>query len=259
MRTAVQIQQGAVFSQLTVVRPSTRPKYFVCLCECGVRKEVRGDHLRTGKILSCGCFKARTARERALAGVMGDRVTHGASRTPAYTSWLAMRQRCNNKKSNAYRYYGGRGIRICERWQHFPNFLADMGQPGKGQEIDRINNDGHYEPRNCRWASRSDQQNNRRANRRIKIGGVTRTIAEWSRLSGIHHNTLTQRIDNGYPSGLLLSRKRLVGHPTKLTAKDVRAIRKSKDGGTILARRYGVSPGNITAIRQRRSWKDLPG
>ena len=253
------IEAGTVFGQLTVLRPSKRELHYVCRCSCGTVKDVRKDHLRGGKIVSCGCYKDRAASKRAKAGVMSKaNVTHGASRSRAYTAWLSMRQRCNNPNAFAYSDYGGRGIRICKRWDDFANFLADMGQPGKSRTLERIDNNRGYDPENCRWASRREQQNNRRVNRLVKFRGTTRTVAEWSRLTGIHHNTISQRLDKGLPVTVVLSPERVAG-PSKLTPDDVRAIRRVTDiPGSVLARGYGVSPANIVAIRQRRSWADLP-
>lgn len=93
------------------------------------------------------------------------RLTHGMSRTPIYESWKAMRKRCLNPNAPKYRLYGGRGITICERWDYFENFREDMGERPIGLSLDRIDNDGNYEPGNCRWATQKEQQNNRSNNK----------------------------------------------------------------------------------------------
>jgi hypothetical protein len=186
----------ADFGKLTVLGTDpTDERYRLCRCECGNEKRVRRDHLRTGKTISCGCERARLSSVRLRE--RGPHVKHGASKTRAYGTWLAIKQRCFNPRAFAYKDYGGRGITVCDRWLNFDNFLADMGQPGPGETIERIDNDAGYEPGNCRWATRREQQNNRRSNRRLTVKGETHTIAEWSRISGVHHNTLTQRIDAG--------------------------------------------------------------
>lgn len=189
------------FGSLTVVGPDTEgsERYRVCRCDCGTEKRVRLDHLRTGKIVSCGCVKARKASERAHI-LHAASTTHGATGTRAHKIWMSMRQRCNNPNSRFFAYYGGRGIHVCEQWNaSFESFLADMGQPAPDQEIDRIDNDRGYEPGNCRWATRQEQQNNRRVNRFVTYQGETHTISEWSRLTGIHRNTLDLRLASGIP------------------------------------------------------------
>jgi hypothetical protein len=127
---------------------------WACVCDCGNRKTVSSSNLRRSLIKSCGCLQA------------ANRLFHGHStrthRTRAYTCWSHMKSRCSNEKHPQYEDYGARGISVCERWMDFPNFLADMGEPQPGLSIDRINNDGNYEPGNCRWATQSEQNANRR-------------------------------------------------------------------------------------------------
>ena len=112
-----------------------------------------------GKILRERVVHCRDCSSQ-LAGTANKR--HGKSETREYAAWTAMRERCRNPKAHNYRWYGGRGIRVCERWDSFENFLADMGERPKGHSIDRKENDGDYEPGNCRWATKSEQSNNRR-------------------------------------------------------------------------------------------------
>jgi hypothetical protein len=106
-----------------------------------------------------------------------------------------MKGRCQNPNNHKYPIYGARGIKVCDRWQKFENFLADMGErPSKKYSIDRIDNDGHYTPDNCRWADRYEQQNNTRRNRLITINGETKTMSQWGRQFGISPDTIWNRI-----------------------------------------------------------------
>ncbi|MDE4297182.1 hypothetical protein PXK56_18520 [Phaeobacter gallaeciensis] len=125
--------------------------------------------------------------------------------TKAYQAWNSMKQRCMNAKSKDYPRYGGRGIKICDRWLSFENFLADMGEKPRDMTLDRIDNDGDYEPGNCRWASARTQSNNRRSNHCLTYEGKTQTLSEWSRETGIEKATLLNRIKNGWDTKAVLT------------------------------------------------------
>ena len=125
---------------------------------------------------------------------------HGCSRkNPEYNAWSDLKARCLNSKHESYKNYGARDIKVCDRWQEsFENFIADMGnRPGPGFSIDRINNNGDYEPSNCRWATTLEQNNNKSVNRNITYLGETHTITEWGRLLGFKRNVLDDRLKNG--------------------------------------------------------------
>lgn len=126
--------------------------------------------------------------------VVGGQVTHGQSRTPEYKVWIAIKERCYNPNSEKYSLYGGRGIRVCDRWRHsFQNFINDMGKrPSPKHSLDRFpnNNTGHYEKENCRWATQKEQTGNTRKNIWIECGGQKMIQADWARYLGLRDGTL---------------------------------------------------------------------
>ena len=197
MAAAIELA-GRRFGLLTALKrdPGAKPARYAVRCDCGVEKSVRADHLRERKVISCGCEHRRRAKERA-SNLDAYRTTHGASKTPAYSVWHGMKGRCENPNDPAFDRYGARGIKMCDRWQNFSNFLADMGQPPIGLTIERENNDGPYEPSNCRWATRKEQQNNRSCNRSYTLNGRTQNLTQWAAEAGLSRNTVDQRLSSG--------------------------------------------------------------
>lgn len=178
-----------VYGNYTVLGPANPPtrnghRVWQCLCACGNIRNVPGGDLR----------RAATSKCRSCA-----KRTHGhtvGSVSVEYTTWASMKARCYNTAVNRYDDYGGRGIEVCERWREsFENFYEDMGDRPEGCTIDRRDNDGNYEPGNCRWESQQVQQNNRRNNVHVTHDGQTLTVADAARHYGLTPNTLRYRLN----------------------------------------------------------------
>lgn len=162
------------------------------ICDCGSEKVAGIKRVRSGNTTSCGC---------AFSDMMSERnSTHGlsASHPREYRSWKDMRARCRNPNDTDFKDYGGRGISVCQRWDSFADFFADMGIRPKGATLDRINTDGDYTPSNCRWASATTQANNKRSNRKLTINGETKTLQEWCRIHGLDHSKVRYRLSRGW-------------------------------------------------------------
>lgn len=164
---------------------------WLCKCDCGNESIIDGCNLVRGVSQSCGCLRKEVLGVRQR--------THGESHSAEFHCWQGMKTRCTNRRRTAYKNYGGRGIKVCERWLYFENFLADMGRrPGHGMTIERINNDGDYEPGNCRWAPRREQNRNSRQNVHLKFMGERKIVAEWSAKTGIKSSTIRARLSAGW-------------------------------------------------------------
>jgi len=188
--------EGRVFGRLTVLGYAGFDKRTQWYCECECKNIIVRDGclLLKGVTSSCGCFRRDKTSEKST--------THGhANRgrtSDIYRTWLRMKSRCYNKRNKDYHHYGGRGIIICERWMFFPNFYNDMGDKPSGLSIERIDNNGNYEPGNCRWATQKEQCNNQRTNRILEFNGMSKTTSQWADELGIKSVIISKRLFNGW-------------------------------------------------------------
>lgn len=164
-------------------------KVWFCLCDCGGFKDVSSTSLRSGKTKSCGCLHKE--RARSMRRTHGS-TSGGASRT--YRIWSGILSRCRTPSATGYANYGGRGIKICERWLAFENFLDDMGECPEGYSIDRLNVDGDYCPENCRWTTTNEQARNTSRTRYVLVGGVRRVARDVAAENGISESAFKKRL-----------------------------------------------------------------
>ncbi len=179
---------------------------WLCQCDCGNTIVVTGASLNKGQqgkggTRSCGCL----AKEKPIK--------HGRGNTKAYRSWHTMLQRCTNPNNPAYHRYGGRGISVCEEWRDFRNFYADMGNPSPLLTLDRIDNSAGYSKDNCRWATRSEQGNNRSTNVFITYLEKRLTLAQWAVETGLGKYCLSSRLNSGWTIEKALTTPKLITKP----------------------------------------------
>lgn len=159
---------------------------WMCQCDCGNQKAIQASSLTLGRTRSCGCISRERKHQQG---------THHASKTVEVRAWQLAKQRCYNKSGANYVNYGGRGIKMHHSWIHDVSaFIRDMGPRPRGYTLDRINNDGDYAPGNCRWATRTQQNNNNRRNRFVTWRGRTQTISQWAKEQGLPHGVLWNRL-----------------------------------------------------------------
>lgn len=187
---------GRQYNRLTVIKLSEEKGIngklkWICRCTCGKEVCVLGDRLTSNHTKSCGCLSTE-----ASIALGKNKKKHGMSGSLEYYIWINMKIRCFKKTSPYYKNYGARGITVCDRWKNsFHNFYQDMGpKPGPEHSLDRIENDGNYEPGNCRWATMIEQNNNRRNSNLFLFRGSYASIAMIARLTGIPQPTLVSRV-----------------------------------------------------------------
>lgn len=184
---------GKKFNKLLVlkeVKTKYRDRYFLCRCDCGNEKIIRGKHLTSNKIVSCGCY------QKEICGKT--HITHGLTNSRLYSIYKDIIKRCTNKNHSTYKNYGARGITICNEWKNdfmsFYNWAISNGY-NDSLTIDRIDNNGNYEPNNCHWCDRITQANNTRRNHFLTFNGKTQTIAQWGRELNMNSAKIGKRIN----------------------------------------------------------------
>jgi hypothetical protein len=192
---------GHVLGRLTVLSfvslDERNEALWLCKCECGKEKTISSGNLKMG-VKSCGCLRDEKVKDRFTK--------HGHCReyvvSSEYSAWQSMIARCYKKNHESYKNYGGRGIRVCDRWlESFENFIEDMGmKPSPELSLDRFPNNetGNYELSNCRWGTNEQQNTNRRNNRRIEYNGDVKTVSQWAKIFNIKFNTLRERLELGW-------------------------------------------------------------
>lgn len=189
---------GQRFGRLLVGSYSGKSRW-ACLCDCGSQTEVLTSNLARGNSTSCGCYISEVTADRNR--------THGKCSHPIYRTWARMKRRCHNQNHETYRYYGGRGIVVCERWQKFENFYEDMFSTWqKGLEIERINNDGPYSPDNCKWATRTEQARNTRTSVFVNSPWGYMHLKEACEKAGINYKLAHGRLRQGISEDRLFNK-----------------------------------------------------
>lgn len=205
---------GRTYGRLTVLERSVNDKQgnaqWICKCECGKLKVVRGRSLRQGRVRSCGCLLAESSKERMTAML----TKHSLSGSKLYRVYASMRERCENPSCKSFQNYGGRGIAVCDEWRmQRESFLHWAMQNGyeEGLQIDRINVNGDYCPENCRWVTPQQNMNNVRKNICFEYNGESHTVAEWARIAGLSYSTVYDRYKAGKSPAEILKRRKAYG------------------------------------------------
>lgn len=215
MASKKRFKQGDKINYWNLIEYIKEEKQWLAKCVCGKKKLVWISHLTSGKSISCSCI---------------GRSTHNMSKSKTYNSWDSAKQRCTNPNNGRYHDYGGRGIKMCDRWiNSFENFLADMGEKPEGKSIDRINCDGDYEPLNCRWATNKEQSNNLRWH---KYKGIDKGLRDLAKEHNIPYGRLQSRVYRGWDINKALAeplcqgnKKQTNGQVTTLTSRNKSGIR----------------------------------
>src|ERR1017187_5851201 len=252
---------GMQFGRLTVMGASKiedsggiRRTVCECDCSCGGKTKSRLSNLNNGSSISCGCLRREMSRSRAT---VHGHTSGGKPYSPEFNSWQSMFNRTRATAGANFECYGARGITICERWMKFENFLSDMGQRPHGTTLDRINNDGNYEPGNCRWATAYEQTHNRRLSKKSSSGerGVFRyKKRKWIATVTVGRFTLWSGIFSDVESAVKAREKWMLEHSLRSTHRDANPLAAQPDPDAPLTmrapRKLGTTPAQVQARLQ---------
>jgi len=189
----LQAQPGQRFHRLVIIKQDAKLYHWLCQCDCGKVKSINGYKLANGHTRSCGCMRGES--------ITKINKTHGftvGGQSGTYVSWCRMKTRCDNPNMRDFKYWGGKGIKYPDKWKTFDGFLEDMGPCPYGHSIERRDNNKNYSKENCLWIPKENQSKNRSTNHLITYGGLTMTIEDWSRKTGINATTIHQRLKYGW-------------------------------------------------------------
>jgi hypothetical protein len=186
---------GKKFNKLTAIsfaKNSKNNSYWLFICDCGKEKVIKKASVAAGLTKSCGCILRKTSSDHCKKKF----TTHGLSSERTFIVWMGMKNRCGNKSNPNYHRYGGRGIKVCDRWlERFENFIEDMGIKPMNRSLDRIDNNKGYSKENCRWATIEQQAHNKNTTPILEYKGVRKTVHEWSKKVGIPSVVIMERIN----------------------------------------------------------------
>ena len=201
------MKPGDRFSYLTVIKrdpnggtgKTNGPVKFIVRCDCGVVKSVAWTALAYSRSTkSCGCMRTTMLSQAHKKHGYSIKKNYGSVEWKTWITWSSMHWRCYNENRKDYPRYGGRGIRVCQRWHKFENFLADMGHTQAGRSLGRIDNDKNYSPTNCEWQTSIEQGNNKVTNRILRAFGKSMTLKQWSRVINVMDDTIRNRLKDGW-------------------------------------------------------------
>lgn len=245
---------GMVFGSLTALMYAGSNKHgqatWVCDCACGKRKTIVAQSLLNGDSTTCGMAVHRGPTN----------YVHGMKGTLIYGVWNSMKNRCTNPKVAGFKNYGGRGVKVCDRWHRFENFYADMGdRPSDNHSIERRDNDGDYSPENCYWADKATQSSNKRNTRLITANGETLHLAEWARRLGCNPAAILARLATGMPEAEAVTKPIPARPNSRLTDIEAAEIRNKYPGLSAqkLADLFRVSKKTVLNVIHGKTFADL--
>ncbi len=187
---------GKVFGRLTIIE-ELKNQFVLTSCVCGKTHRVVKNDLRTGSTKSCGCLQKENTRQRLTGNPSKNRKNKNVDES-TYINWYHMLRRCYTKTCISYKNYGGKGITVCERWHNFDNFFEDMGKrPKKDMSVDRIDTFGNYSPENCKWATKLEQNRNKRKTIKVLLNGKTISLIEACSILNLNYSTIHSRVTRG--------------------------------------------------------------